>query len=429
MLQKIIEGLIQKEETIWLEFKSYWYWTEREKPSSKSWGEFQKDLSGLFNTYPEQQDGKKYLIIGFDERSKKTQNFNIDKNGEKLSCFNNLETFKETVISKLKRNFVNTPSYRRSNELPEIESLFHIDEVSIYGYKLLIFTIHPSPYLLEIKGELAGFKEGSIISRRLKIDKTPEVCNTNHDSIENLKAIVKEVQEKDYPDKDVSITKVVQSFREKYCPQSVFKNEHNKRDYTSNIHFEIFTLDGGKYGKTVTFIYFSKQTAQKKTVDHLCQRKLLSESHQNIVLTDKYNTKGGEINTEGIRKLFKEVGEIDVEVSHLEDFALDELYSDLFDPQIFHQGNFNITDFIKPYTESSDEKTADTLLAEWYESPRKPLIVLKGMGGIGKTTVIKYFLDELYSHSRKTINILFINSHEIINDVMRRDKIKSIFDF
>ncbi len=430
MLEKIAENLIEQKETVWLEFKSCWYWNNGDDPS-KGWGEFLKDFSALFNTNDTQQkDERKYLIIGFNETDKKCRNFDIDKNGNQLKCFDDLNNFKRTVSSKLSRYFLAKPEHRGSNNLYEIESLFDISQVSINNIKLLVFVINAAPYLLELKKILQGnesFREGNIIARTMKDDGTPENSNANHELIEFLLASIKERHEKDYPHKDTSIKKVIQAFKEKFSPASEIFEVKNERNYTNGIYFEIFTIRG-EYFATTTFIYFSKYTSQAKVVNHITENHLLDKSGRKIVLTDTKNKSGGTIDIKGIKQLFAEK-QLDVEVNFLDDFVLEKLYGDLFDPEIFHQGNFNITDFVKPYTDRSEEKTVDILLAEWYESPRKPLLVMKGMGGIGKTTVIKYFLDNLFHSHSNQVNILFINSHEIINDIMRTSRIESIYDF
>jgi hypothetical protein len=430
MLQKIVENLINQEETVWLEFKAEWYWSNEESRLSKAWGEFLKDFSALFNTHSKQQeDDRKYLIIGFHEADRKLKEFDIDKNGQKLGCFEDLRKFKEKVISKLKHFFINTPEYKGSTNLIQIESLFDVTPVVIKSCRLLVFTFHAAPYLLEVKELLQGnesFRNGNIIIRRLKKDGTPENSNANFETVEALKTSVKLKQERDYPNKDTSIKKVVQAFKEKFSPASEILEVKIERNHISGIYFEIFTIKG-EYFATTTFLYFSKYTSQNKTVDYIVENSLLGDSSNKIILTDTFNKSGGKIDKDRIQQLLNDRG-FNIQIYYLEDFALKKLYEDLFDPQIFHQGNFNIDDFVKPYTSESDEKTADILLAEWYESPRKPLIVMKGMGGIGKTTVIKYFLDELHSRS-ENVNILFINSHEIINDIMKSSRIESIYDF
>ena len=61
----VVDDLLEKDENIWLEFKSFWYWNEGEDPQ-KGWGEFLKDFVAIFNTYSIGVD-KKYFIIGFND--------------------------------------------------------------------------------------------------------------------------------------------------------------------------------------------------------------------------------------------------------------------------------------------------------------------------------------------------------------------------
>ena len=88
----VIDTLLHENEKIWLEYKSYWYWCEGES-QQRGWGEFLKDFVALFNTYSESMD-KKYFVIGYDEVTKKRQNYNIDNNGNKLKIFDDLNKYK-----------------------------------------------------------------------------------------------------------------------------------------------------------------------------------------------------------------------------------------------------------------------------------------------------------------------------------------------
>ncbi len=428
MLQKIVESLIEKDETLWLEFKSKWYWQDS-KIQAKEWGEFLKDFSALFNYINQEdqekdkletdKDNRKYLIIGVDETSKKCQDFDINAKGQKISKLENIESLKKIISSKLRRHFIGKPEYKGSTDLVDIESFFDITSLSIKGKNLLVFVFYSAPYLIEIKETLQGnetFRKGSIIIRKLKNDGTPENDNASYQEIEGLEKIIKIRQKEIYPDKDISIEKIVRAFRDKFSPASEISSLASERNYLSGIYFEIFKIEG-EFFNTTNFVYFSKYTSQNKTIKHIVDNCLLNKETSSIVLIDKFNKSKGLIDKPRIKQLFQD-NQFNVNIDYLEDFAFDKLYRDLFDPQIFHQGNFNISDFVKPYTSSSNDKTVDILLSEWYESPRKPLAVIKGMGGIGKTTVIKYFLDELYKQAQN-VNILFINSHEIINDIMK----------
>lgn len=430
-MRGIVQDLLQHDETIWLEYKSFWYWNEGENPQ-KGWGEFLKDFAALFNTYSNTKD-KKYFIIGFDEKTRITQNYYIDQNDKQLKIFNDIQLFKKKIVEKLKNHFKNTPEYKDSEALVSIETLFDLELVHMENNdEILVIIIKHAPYLLELKKVLQGnesFREGNIITRIQKDDGSPENTNATSSNISSLIEIVQNNKFIDFPEKDISIKKIVEVFKEKIFPSAEVKYIQSEANYSSGIYFEIYSLRG-EYSTPLDFIYFSKHTVQNKTLEHIEKENLLDKSSKKIVLVDEYNKEKGRIDKKRIERLFTK-SFYNIEVYYLEEFALQKLYSDLFDPSIFHQGNFGIKDFIKPYTDISEDKTADLLLREWYESPNDPLLVMKGMGGIGKTTVIKYFLDTLYNMAKieKNMNILFINSHEIIDDIMKNPKIEDIFDF
>lgn len=429
MLTNIIEKLIENDEKIWLEYKSYWYWNEDDFNLNKGWGEFLKDFAALFNTYSVDSNIK-YFIIGFNENTKLCQNYNIDENGKELTVFSDINEFKKKVIKKLKIFFKNTPLYKEADELNELDTLFDISIVNINSNNLLVFELRQAPYLLELTKEIQGneaFKEGSIIIRKAKKDDSPENKNALHDEVIKLKNHVEKIQNNDFPHKNISIANIVNIFKNKFSPTGKIKNIDNEKNYSSRIQYEIFSVIS-EYSPTIYFVYFSKYTAQSKTLNYIKKNDFLKEyKSQIIVLTDQFNKDKGEIDKKRIAMQFKQYYP-NVEVYYLEEFALKKLYNDLFDPEIFHQGNFLIKNFVQPFTNDSSEKTADIILNEWYIQNENPLLVIKGTGGIGKTTVLKYFLDDLHNKV-KDIHILFISSHEIINEMMKESKIEDIFDF
>lgn len=432
-MHSIVIDLLKKEEKVWLEYKSYWYWNEgNTSQTGKGWGEFLKDFAALFNTYSENKD-EKYFIIGFDENTKKCQNYNVDQQDNRLKIFDDIQKFKEKIVNKLKNSFKNIPTYKESKALIGIEDLFDIDIVDIESdIKVLVFSIKAAPYLLELEKQLQGnetFREGNIITRVSKRDGSPENTNANSGKIQELLDIVESNKIVDFPEKDISIKKIVEVFQGKVAPSSDIKDIKSETNYSSGIYYEIYSLRG-EYTAPFDFIYFSKHTSQRKTLTYIIENKLLEKTGKKIILVDEFNKDKGIVDKKRIEKLFQEEFS-DIEVYYLEEFALKKLYNDLFDPDIFHNGDFGIKDFIQPYTDKSKDKTADLLLKEWYKNEGEPLLVMKGMGGIGKTTVIKYFLDSLHkSHRDKDdTNILFINSHEIIHDIMKNPKIEDIFDF
>ncbi|MBH0050556.1 NACHT domain-containing protein [Pseudoalteromonas sp. SWYJZ19] len=430
MLNSIVSQLLENEdEKIWLEYKSYWYWPESDTNKiGKGWGEFLKDFAALFNSEAS-GSGTKYFIIGFDETTKLTQNFKIDINDKNLSIFNDLPKFKNTLIKKLKNSFRSIPEYNGSHSLDNIESFFEVCTTEIKGHEVLVIRVGIAPYILELTKLLQGnesFREGSIPVRKNKPDGSPENVNASRDESSILISKIKSQGSFHYPLKETSIEKVVELFKAKFFPNSTINCPIKEISNTSGLRYEIFEISG-EYVQRVNFIYFTAYTTQTKSFQDIKARYSLKEG-KTILLTDELNKRKGQVDKNRLKQMFSAECS-DIEVYYLEEFALKKLYSDLFDPDIFHQGGFNINDYIQPYTTISHEKTADILLAEWYQSENAPLLVVKGAGGIGKTTVVKHFLDSIHKNNKDSTNILFISSHEIINEIMRNPKIDNIFDF
>ena len=428
--KKMIEQLIKvnKPENTWLEYKSYWYWNAGNENIQVGWTEFLKDFSALFNT---DVDGVRYFIIGYDEKSANCNNFFLDTHGKSIEILADLESFKKTVVSKLKKHFTNFPVYKKSTNLEEIESFFDVEEVKLLKHRLLVFSIHPTAYLLQLNCDLQGYRQGNIILRKLKSDGTPENVNAPFEDVEKLRNHLQEKCKVSFPSKDHSIEKIVQAYRKKFSPTSTIVSIDSKRDYANGMHFEIFLLQG-KQGRTTDtiFVYLPACTSQRKTIEYINSNVPLDENVHKIVLVHERNARGGHTNREKIKEWFceKYPSSNNVEVWALECFCRDELYKKLFDDQMFHQGNFNISNFVQPYIKGLHTKTADIILTEWFNTSGSPLLIVKGPGGIGKTTLVKHCLDEL-KKSRESTNILFIDSSEIINNIIKSPKIDNVFDF
>ena len=418
-----IESFTATGETLTTEFKKTWYWTTNTQDPQKEWGEFLKDFSALFNVQST-DDSKKYLIFGYDENSKEFFDFHIS---DELApdLIKNTEKLKEELTKKIKKFFSTIP-IDKNIHLPEIDSFFKINKFEHDGKNLLSISIDNAPYILEIKKDITDkkstYRQSSVLIRKYKENKDPENCIASHNDIEK---ILKIISDKNMPTRNISIRKYVDIFKSKHLPSANITELSTEYSYSNGQCHEVYKLDS-MFG-TVQFIYFSKYTSQNKTSEHLIKRKILDKI-KTIILVDNENRQGGSLDKARIKDLFS--SEIkDIDIFTLSDFSNQSLCNDLFEMNIFHQGRFNITDFVCPHTDRSEDKTADILLWEWFKATECPLMVLKGTGGIGKTTVVKYFLDQIIKSNKDDCNVLFINSHEIINEIINNGKVENVFDF
>ena len=429
MIENIFQDLVSKDENLWLEFKSYWYCKDA-KGKEEGWNELLKDFSAMFNTREPNNYNEKYIIFGYDEKTGLHNNYYEDLDGNAIDDLIDIDNIKEQLIKKLKNRFSGYPEFKKSDELKDIENIIELKVVEYNNKKNLIFIFHNSPYLLMVKSNTGkGSRNGDILIRNLKEDSTPENIIADHSTITSLLDIIDKVKNDSYPENETTISKVVEAFRNKYLPDAESFIKANERNYTNGVCFELYSIKS-EYSKSISFIYFTKHTSQNKTFEYVKNQKLVNKDEKIFVLLDRYNKKGGLIDIIRLTDMFKNHFN-DSKVYYIEDFSLTKLYEDLIKNDVFYKGQHLNNNFVKPYTVENSDKTADLLINEWYKSNNHPLLVLKGSGGCGKTTVVKNFIENLHktSHQKNNVNILYINSHEIINDIMKTTRIEDIFDF
>lgn len=407
-----------------LEFKREWYWdnnTEKDKMQLK-WGEFLKDLIALFNGYCGYVRKDRFLIIGFDEKEKKFYDVDI----ENINALKDLQNLKKVITSK-------TEALLRVNKLD-----FNISFCKVDNNNILVFHIKPSKYLFELKNQLTTktrtFDDGVILIRRGQA--SDEVRMANHDEILLLKKELEVFTNEKVDDlldneaisevkkKDRSIQSTIQLFIDKN--QNYNLDEDGIIFYKNrelNILFEWYQLNDILNKKTI-FLYVSENSSQSATYRHLREKKIITDANQQdiILLTERPESISPEKRKENLRQTFKCHN-----IWFIDEFGYHQLYKDCFSEYI----PFNLPLFIESHVEEGG-LSAHNILSEWLKVPSNPLFIVKGHGGIGKTTLAKQFLDHVHSINPST-GILFIDSNDIINELANisesSGKVSNIFDF
>jgi len=413
---ELIKSFIKKDENIFLEYKSKWYWENSDKELSKAWGEFLKDFVALYNANHDYINEDKYLIIGINESKRNGErivDITHDINGDIITKMQNLDIFKSEIISKIKNNF-------KIIDNTEIENInFELSYITITSKKILVFNIKPTYNILVLKKDLqdkkATIRKNSVLIRTYKDGFDPEVSIADPLSIEKLKHSAKtfQIEKETERKKEISIEKTVNLFTQ-HNDTFNLETPHKVRQWKENISCDIFPLKS--ILGNIEFIYIHEKTSQKKTYDFLIKNKLLDDNSKKIILISENSKK------ENLKKIFNTN-----EIYYIEEFGSNYLYNEYFDENIFHEGQFNVKDFIEPFGINSKEKTAYQTLFEWYNTISNPLMVVKGHGGIGKTTLVKYLINNITGSD--TTNILFINSKEILNDIVKFNDINDVFHF
>jgi hypothetical protein len=109
-------------------------------------------------------------------------------------------------------------------------------------------------------------------------------------------------------------------------------------------------------------------------------------------------------------------------------FYIDEFIRESCTPSVFFNNDsskfLNISNFVLPtFDQKGNQKDieVDSYINEWLIKDSEPILVVKGTGGIGKTTFARYVADYAVKLAPKT-SVLFIDSVQIKDTLLKRSK-------
>ena len=441
-----IENLLKMgKESEWLEFKEYWYWDADGQMEQKQLGEFLKDFVALFNAMEQEN---RYLIIGVQDECGqnplKHRPFYIDRKGNKIRCFENIELFHNKIVDWLSSQFIAYDT--RSNKQLDMQSLETkrlIKNSFLINKKndILIFIIKQTPFLLEIKNELQSKSNSGISTQKkgfysrgyMQNSKQIGVVILSYDEITSL---MKQRSSTRYPHvvEPISIERIIEAYVHTFYLSASFDIEPLTKQKFHNYQLHKVSIKINEHTKPIEFkfIYFSRKTSQEKSINEIYDNKLLTNEDVCFLILDRHNDKGEPISKLKIENSIKEKfsNKVDIKVYHINEFIVDVLGEKIFKVEnIFFDKN-GMPEFIVPNIKDSS-KQATFAMSEWLEEENYPLIVIDGIGGIGKTTMVENFLVSLKQKRVGYKYILFVKSEEIVQSIQgdTAQSIEHIFDF
>lgn len=418
---ELIELSSQPESPV-LEFKRQWYWDDSTSSQDKQikWGEFIKDLIAISNGYIGHCGVKRHMIIGLDESDKTFHNVDISN----IKQLKDLAFFVSSIMKK-------TENLLKLNILD-----FKVNFVDVDSKKILVFEINTPKQLIELKSSLQTktrvFDEGAVLIR--KGQGNDEVRMASFEEMTLLKGEFKEATTSSPPPpvipvikKDRSIENTIELFIEKNSNYSLdIESLITLKDWERNIIFEHYKLID-ILNNSVRFIYIHEDASQAKTYRYLREHGIITNNNINniMILTERPTNISPSKRKENL------IGTFHIDrILFIDEFGYQYLYKNCLE----EFNKFSLPIYIESLVDNGDGKveSAHSVLKTWYKRNNDPLFVVKGHGGIGKTTLAKQFLDHVHTENPES-GILFIDSNDIINELSRLSdssgKIDDVFDF
>jgi len=174
--------------------------------------------------------------------------------------------------------------------------------------------------------------------------------------------------------------------------------------------FHIFEQKNPFNDIKILFIFMLPGSNQQRSYQYILKEYGIENLNRSwiLLLKDPYH-KESNIRFENIKKLFNPF-----RIIYLEQYIWE-----FCTPADFRSKNerFNVKNFVTPnlYDESERSISIDNL-RNWLKTPKQPVMVIKGSGGIGKTTLAQMLGDNFLDENPNS-RVIFIDSREILNNL------------
>jgi hypothetical protein len=205
-------------------------------------------------------------------------------------------------------------------------------------------------------------------------------------------------------------------------------------DKNNNVGFKIFEeSSSGVYKRKHYFLYLYSGTNQPRTFEAFKKLGLELKYNQEkqiqnlTILLPKEKGQTTDTRKNNFDTLFKPVS-----IFYVDEFIRKECTPKKDIESFDEDEKYLIPNFILPRYEIDNIKHDNpATLKNWLNAEHQPIMVVKGAGGIGKTT-FSQFIANLFIEDNKESYVIFIDSLEIKNELLKKEKnreITSLYNF
>ena len=424
-----IDQIVKMGECGHIEYKRQWYWDLKEQKDSpeelnRAWGEFIKDFLALVNANINSFNNKRFLVIGFDEGTQKFYDFSLNEN-----LFENL---KEKIENKIKKFISNSSKIIYSLKLEKQDNK-NIIIISIDQPR----EIHSLIKDIQTKSPERSYPANSVLYRKnsnLSSKKDDSVGIMPREQLLDLEKKLSPLVIGNTPrnTRKKSIESTINAYLESNKSLRLSR-EFPKKSNDSEKYYELYELINEVDDSKAYFLYVS-ENSMEATIKRFKEDLTEYTKHKLSILIDKPTNIAQPSNRKKNIDIFaKKAGLSEFKIYFIDEFGKKHLYKEYLEPFLFRDEFPNTNNFIDnnviDKSNNRDSLKATRVIKDWFLEDDSPIIVLTGMGGVGKTTLTKYFLNSTLKDQPQDQDkyVLFLDSSTLI-DKLKTTNIKSIYD-
>lgn len=414
-----LDEIVSIGECGYVEYKRQWYWDLDNKPNPSAlqhlWGEFIKDFLSLTNANLSSFSYERFLVIGFDEEKNEYHDFSL--NEEKF------KHLKNKINSKIK-DFI--------SESEKIK--YKIDLKTKHRINIILISIEqPSEIHSLHKGiqtKTQSYPANTILSRGGTYNKNDSVIVMPKSQIQELTKKLSPTQNKILNKRRRSIQATIDSYLEINRSYSL-SDDFPKVSNDPEKYYEFYEINSNINNDKTYFLYIAENSMELTLKKFSANFNKFKNVKISILIDKPSGATLPEKRKNNMNKYAQMANLTNIHVEFIDEFGKKYLYKEYLEPFLFEDEFHNTKNFIDNNVIDESNKSASLkashVISNWFQEEDSPIILLTGMGGVGKTTLTKYFLNKnLKAHNEENY-ILFLDSSTLI-DKLKTKTVNSIYD-